>query len=78
MGCKKQSHAIIIILLIIVVIIIARPGVIKVRTDILDLPRAVLASSLIWGHDENPAAWFLWRLFLFFLSQAACVYKQMP
>lgn len=72
-GCNKQSHAIIIIFFP------ARPSVLKVGTGFfLDLPRAVFTSSLIWGHDENPAAWVSVGcvfFFSFFLSQAACVYK---
>lgn len=62
MGCNKQSHAIIFFFV--------RPAVLKVAKGCSFFfkslpPTAVLTFILIWGHDGNAAAWFLWAAFSF-------------
>lgn len=47
-----------------------RPAVLKVAKGCsfflnLSPPTAVLTFILIWGHDGNAAAWFLWAAFSF-------------
>lgn len=69
MGCNKQSHAIIISFSFF-----ARPSVFKVGTGFGgDLAPAVVTSSRIWGHDENPAACFLCAAF----SSTGCMRVQL-